>query len=426
MGDLHGWQADPFGQHEARYFSQGQPTRLVRDGGQETYDEVPTTRAVMNGSAPDLGSFGGVPPAAPPTNVVPPVAPSPAAGLNPPPSVVQLQGWEADPYRRHVYRYIVEGRPTIHVSDGGPVFEDDPTATDSVSAPGEPSPRAHTAVGIWSLNDEQPEGWGAEPSPRHEEGHFEETPPTQLIGEGERDDRAGARPQAEPSVTAETFPETWGLHSVRSRGPEPGWYAGVSGTPGLHFWDGTQWTGKTWQDPLAQSTTAQAEEMSTSSADHSLRPPTSADTSAQSLVEQEGWRSDPLGRHEYRYFSLGQPTAHVSDAGHLSQDDPLRGAEVPVGPAADPRPTPPLLRGSVLQGWETDPYGRHELRYFSDGKPTGHVCDAGIQSDDPLPEQEGWKADPYDRHEFRYFKHGRPTRVVSNGGTSFDDDGGPA
>ncbi len=425
MGDLHGWQADPYGLHEARYFSQGQPTRLVRDGGRETYDEVPSSRAAMNGSAPDLGSFGGVPPASPSTNAIPPLAPSPAAGLNPPPSVVQLQGWEADPYRRHVHRYFIEGRPTVHVSDGGPVFEDDPTATASVGAPGEPSQPAHAAVGIWSLNDGQPEGWGGEPYPRQEDGNFEMAPPTQFIRNGGRDDRAGARPLAEPSVTSETLPETRGLHSVRSRGPEPGWYAGVSGTPGLHFWDGTQWTEHTWQDPWAQSATLLAQEIPTSPADVGPRAPVAGDTGVQSLVEQEGWRSDHLGRHEYRYFSQGQPTAHVSDAGHLSQDDPLRGAVASVGRAEHPHPTQSLSRGSVLQGWESDPYGRHELRYFSDGKPTGHVCDAGIQSDDPPPEQEGWKADPYDRHEFRYFQHGRPTRVVSNGGRSFDDDDGP-
>ncbi|HEX4830128.1 MAG TPA: hypothetical protein VH478_03430 [Trebonia sp.] len=40
-GDLQGWQPDPFGRHEARYFSAGQPTRLVRDGQAERYDELP-------------------------------------------------------------------------------------------------------------------------------------------------------------------------------------------------------------------------------------------------------------------------------------------------------------------------------------------------------------------------------------------------
>ncbi len=36
-----GWFADPFGKHEARYFSAGSPTRLVRDGEAESYDEPP-------------------------------------------------------------------------------------------------------------------------------------------------------------------------------------------------------------------------------------------------------------------------------------------------------------------------------------------------------------------------------------------------
>jgi hypothetical protein len=40
---LQGWQSDPFGVHEARYFSaDGQPTKLVRDRGAESYDEPPS------------------------------------------------------------------------------------------------------------------------------------------------------------------------------------------------------------------------------------------------------------------------------------------------------------------------------------------------------------------------------------------------
>jgi YD repeat-containing protein len=357
VGDLHGWQADPYGQHETRYFSQGQPTRLVRDGDRETYDEVPSIRAAMNGSAPDQGNFGGVPPGSPSTSAIPAIAPSPAAGLNPPPAVGQLQGWEADPYRRHVYRYIIEGRPTVHVSDGGPVFEDDPAATPPVSEPREPASQHPATVGVWSMNDGQPEGSSGEPSPRRGESHVEEASPTDLICNSGRDDQAGARPLAELPGTGETFPETRGLHSVRSRGPEPGWYAGVSGTPGLHFWDGMQWTEHTWQDPLAQSTTLHAPEISTSSADLGPREPVARDMSVPSLVDEEGWRSDPLGRHQYRYFSQGQPTAHVSDAGHLSQDDPLRGAAAPVALAETPQPTPSPSPGSVLQAGRPTPTG---------------------------------------------------------------------
>src|SRR5215467_12992103 len=36
-----GWHKDPFGLHEARYFSAGSPTKLVRDGSVEGYDEPP-------------------------------------------------------------------------------------------------------------------------------------------------------------------------------------------------------------------------------------------------------------------------------------------------------------------------------------------------------------------------------------------------
>jgi len=38
---LQGWSADPFGAHEVRYFSAGRPTKLVRDGRVESYDDPP-------------------------------------------------------------------------------------------------------------------------------------------------------------------------------------------------------------------------------------------------------------------------------------------------------------------------------------------------------------------------------------------------
>jgi hypothetical protein len=36
-----GWYRDPFAIHEDRWMSQGQPTKLVRDGGTESYDPPP-------------------------------------------------------------------------------------------------------------------------------------------------------------------------------------------------------------------------------------------------------------------------------------------------------------------------------------------------------------------------------------------------
>ncbi len=52
MADLHGWQSDPFNLHEQRYFSQGQPTKLVRDGGVESYDAPPDAPSVQESSFP--------------------------------------------------------------------------------------------------------------------------------------------------------------------------------------------------------------------------------------------------------------------------------------------------------------------------------------------------------------------------------------
>ena len=39
---LQGWHPDPFGRHEERYFSAGEPTYLIRDGDAEGRDPVDT------------------------------------------------------------------------------------------------------------------------------------------------------------------------------------------------------------------------------------------------------------------------------------------------------------------------------------------------------------------------------------------------
>jgi hypothetical protein len=39
--EAQGWYRDPYGIHEDRYFSQGQPTKLVRDGTTDSYDPPP-------------------------------------------------------------------------------------------------------------------------------------------------------------------------------------------------------------------------------------------------------------------------------------------------------------------------------------------------------------------------------------------------
>src|SRR5580700_2143444 len=86
-GDLQGWSADPFQLHEQRYFSAGQPTKLVRNGGVESYDEPPsvtfdrgaTAAAAVAGTDPAR-----VPPGAWPREQLAPPIPSPGDQLVPP------------------------------------------------------------------------------------------------------------------------------------------------------------------------------------------------------------------------------------------------------------------------------------------------------------------------------------------------------
>jgi hypothetical protein len=42
-------------------------------------------------------------------------------------------------------------------------------------------------------------------------------------------------------------------------------------------------------------------------------------------------------------------------------------------------------RGTA-QGWYSDPYRLHVARWFSDGRPTALVRDAGVESNDPPPQ----------------------------------------
>ena len=61
MADEHaeGWFTDPFGRHEARWMSDGSPTKLVRDGDEESYEDPPdeeptaTPTRIAEGQASD-------------------------------------------------------------------------------------------------------------------------------------------------------------------------------------------------------------------------------------------------------------------------------------------------------------------------------------------------------------------------------------
>jgi hypothetical protein len=40
--DAEGWYVDPYGLHGERWFSDGAPTKLVRDDGKESFDPPPS------------------------------------------------------------------------------------------------------------------------------------------------------------------------------------------------------------------------------------------------------------------------------------------------------------------------------------------------------------------------------------------------
>jgi len=48
------------------------------------------------------------------------------------------------------------------------------------------------------------------------------------------------------------------------------------------------------------------------------------------------------------------------------------------------RPAAPPATSGVPAGWNPDPTGRHELRYWDGAQWTQSVSDSGAQSNDPL------------------------------------------
>jgi hypothetical protein len=102
----------------------------------------------------------------------------------------------------------------------------------------------------------------------------------------------------------------------------------------------------------------------------------------------KGWQRDPFGVHEFRFFSDdGKATRLVSDGGTTSFDPPpdIQTGIVPRRiVATSVETTEPGL--SEARGWQLDPFGVHELRFFSDeGVATRLVSDGGTKSYDDLP-----------------------------------------
>jgi hypothetical protein len=145
---MMGWHSDPYGLHEARYFSlNGVPTRLVSDAGKSSYD-----RPVISHAAVDpMGARSGQPLTGSPDAQEGGRSP----GRKPPPSTTAplsqglQQGWHPDPYGLHEKRYFsLDGMPTRLVSDAGRRSHDDITPVNSpvlpwIAAVSDPGPPAN-------------------------------------------------------------------------------------------------------------------------------------------------------------------------------------------------------------------------------------------------------------------------------------------
>ena len=69
------------------------------------------------------------------------------------------------------------------------------------------------------------------------------------------------------------------------------------------------------------------------------------------MSEAAGWQPDPFGRHEVRYWDGSAWTAHVSDAGVTGTDEPVPSPEGAVPPPPPP-PPPPASSASGGGSWK--------------------------------------------------------------------------
>ena len=99
---------------------------------------------------------------------------------------------------------------------------------------------------------------------------------------------------------------------------------------------------------------------------------------------RRGWHPDPFGVHELRYFTFdGNPTRLVRDGDGWSHDAP------PVAPHRSAI-HPSIRAEEHHQTWQLDPHGMHEERFITCGEPTRMVRDRGVEFyDEPPPTHDG-------------------------------------
>jgi hypothetical protein len=271
--EFKGWRPDPFGLHELRYFAMdGRPTRLVRDGDVLSHDP-PRGHALFTDTS-HVSKSTELSPTLLPTSAESEVNDvSDAGGPDEPPHEEReplatadspLDGWHPDPFGMHEERYFNRGEPTRLIRDSGiePYDDDDDTAVDKPDVTATPSAGAGEAD---VPEADVPEA--AEPP---------ETPDADVSPEA-----AAEAPDVAQSPDIAEAPEAT-EPSEAAVSPEAAVAPEIAGPPA----PAVRFDAVVPVDPA------------------------------------ESWRADPFGRHEYRYFQNGRPTAYVTDSDTGLQEDP--------------------------------------------------------------------------------------------------------
>jgi putative membrane protein len=82
-------------------------------------------------------------------------------------------------------------------------------------------------------------------------------------------------------------------------------------------------------------------------------------------------------RAEFRDRTVAEADMLVTDLSHLSRAARADRAQPPIERSPD-------LVAAVPSGWYEDPSGRHQQRYWSEGEWTAHVSDRGATGSDPV------------------------------------------
>src|SRR5690348_16171744 len=91
---------------------------------------------------------------------------------------------------------------------------------------------------------------------------------------------------------------------------------------------------------------------------------------------EAGWQPDPSGAHDHRYWDGSQWTDNVSDAGVASTDPYVAPAAAAEPPGPDSAPTDPTVTEPLAAAPPTDPTAA-----WSSGGPPPPVAPASLAAD---------------------------------------------